>query len=35
MQNPDSVNMAKKMFNEYDRLGGDFTYDSAVKTQPF
>ena len=34
MQNPDRVNMAEKMFNEYDRLGMDFTYQSAIKTSP-
>ena len=35
MQNPDRVNMAQKMFDEYDRLGMDFTYQSAVKTSPY
>ena len=34
MQNPDRVNMAQKMFDEYDRLGMDFTYQSAIKTSP-
>ena len=34
MQNSERVNMARRMFDEYDRLGMDFSYQSAVKTNP-
>ena len=32
MQNPARINMAKKLFDEYDKLGNPFHYDSAKKT---
>ena len=32
MQNPQRINMAKKLYDQYDQLGNEFHYQSAVKT---
>ena len=32
IQNPARVNMAEQLFSEYNRLGQDFFYSSAVKS---
>ena len=31
MQNPQRINIAKQLFEEYDRLGQDFKYPTAKK----
>ena len=32
MQNPQRINMAKMLYDQYDQLGNEFHYQSAVKT---
>ena len=32
MQNPQRINMAKKLYDQYDQLGNEFHYQSAAKT---
>ena len=32
MQNPQRINMAKKLYDQYDQLGNEFHYQSAIKT---